>query len=139
MIKIILPFYIICFTLYIFFTRQPDYEDGEFTNGIIHYVNGDAKAEFITNKTTYYIHAAYPFRHLKENENLVIIYDTSNPTTAAVYTWWGYWLQWQELLASIFIPLILYFAAKEITGNPTPQALIEELEMKKKIKRRKYN
>ena len=125
--------------MYIFFTRQPDYEDGEFTNGIIHFVNKKANAVFIINKITYTVEANYIFRRLKENENVNIIYDTTNPAAASVYTFWGYWLQWQEVLASILIPLVLYFAAKEITGNPTPEALIEELEMKKKIKRRKYD
>ncbi len=125
--------------LYIFFTRQPDYEDGEFTNGIVHYINTNANAVYTIDNTTYTIKAGYIFRHLKENERVKIIYDTANPSAAAVYTWWGYWLQWQEFLASILIPLVLFFAAKAITGNPTPEALIEELEMKKNIKRRKYD
>lgn len=139
MFKIILIFYIICFALYVFFTRHPEYEDGEFTSGIIHYVNKTAKAVYIINETTYTINAAYLLRHLKENEQVIIIYDTSNPSSATVYTWWGYWLQWDELLASILIPIILLYAAKAITGNPTPEALIEDIEMDKPVKRRKYD
>lgn len=38
MFKGIFIFYIICFALYVFFTRQPDYLDGQFTGGVIHYI-----------------------------------------------------------------------------------------------------
>jgi hypothetical protein len=67
MFKTILPFYIICFTLYIFFTRQPDYLDGAFATGVIHYIKDStqkpaAKVFFTINKTTYTAHAAYPLR-----------------------------------------------------------------------------
>lgn len=144
MFKIILPFYIICFALYIFFTRQPDYLDGEFITGTIHFIKDStekpvAKAVFAIDKTSFETNAVYPLRNLKENEQVTVIYDTSNPANAVMYNWWGYWLRWDELLASILIPLILFYAAKAITGNPTPEALIEELEMKKTIKRRKYD
>lgn len=143
MIKTILPFYILCFALYVFFSRQPDYLDGEFITGTIHYVKESAqkpvaKVFFTINKSMYAVKAAYPLRSLKENEIAWIIYDTSNPASAALYKWWGYWLQWDELLASILIPAILFYIAKTITGNPTPETLIEELENKKTIKRRKY-
>ena len=139
LLKVILPFYFICLLLYIFFTRQPDYADGEFANAVIHYINKTPNAVFIINKRTYSINAAYVLRRLNEDENVTVIYETSNPSAAAVYKWWGYWLQWDEIIASMLIPLLLYYAAKQITGNPTPEALIEELEMKKSIKRRKYD
>ncbi len=139
MFKTILPFYVICFLLYIFFSRQPDYLDGEFTTGNIHYIKNSAKVFFTVDKKTFIANASYPLRKLNENEFVTIIYDTSNPAKAAVYKWWGYWLQWDEILASVIIPFILYFAATAITGNPTPEALIDELEMKRNIKRRKYN
>lgn len=144
MFKTILPFYIICFALYIFFTRQPDYLDGEFATGIIHYIKDSvqkpvAKVLFVIDKTTYTANAAYPLRNLKESETVPVIYDTSNPLNAAVYKWWGYWLRWNELIASILIPVVLYYAANAITSNPTPETLIEELEDKEHVKRKKYN
>ena len=137
MIKTILPFYIICFALYIFFSRRPDYQDGEFTTGTIHYLKDStretqAKAIFTVDKISYTINTAYPLRSLKEGKAVTIIYETTDPAKAAVYSWWGYWLQWDELLASVLIPLVLLYAAKEITGRPTPEALVEELEMDKK-------
>lgn len=144
MLKAIIPFYIICIVLYIFFSRRPDYQDGEFTTGIIHYIKDStgkpvAKAVFSTDKIQYTINAVYPLRHLKEAQPVKIIYETSDPSKAAVYSWWGYWLQWDELLASILIPLVLWYAATAITASPTPEALVEELEMRNPPKRRKYD
>jgi hypothetical protein len=144
LIKAIIPFYIICVALYILFTRQPDFQDGEFTTGIIHYIKDSsqkptAKAIFSLDKLQDTINAAYPLRNLKEDEKVNIIYETSDPSKAAVYSWWGYWLQWDELLASVLIPVILLYAAKAITAGPTPEAVVEELEMRKPVKRRKYD
>jgi hypothetical protein len=144
MYKIILPFYLLCFGLYIFFARQPDYTDGEFTTGSIHFIEDGsdkplAMAIFSVDKTLYAVKAAYPLRHLTEGEKISIIYEASDPKQAAVYKWWGYWLKWNELIASILIPFILFYIAKAITSNPTPEALIEELEMDKPVKRRKYD
>ncbi len=144
MFKSIIPFYIICVALCIFFTRRPDYQDGEFTTGVIHYMVDStnkpvAKAIFTVNKIQYTINAAYVFRSLKEGSRAEIIYEASEPSKAAVYSWWGYWFQWDELLASILIPLILFYAATAITAHPTPEAVMEEMEMRNPPKRKKYD
>ena len=144
MLKSLIPFYIVCLGLYIFFSRRPDYQDGEFVTGIVHYIKDSTqklvpKAIFSINKLTDTIDAGYVFRNLKEGETVKIIYETSAPSKAAVYSLWGYWLQWDELLASMLIPLVLFYAATAITAGPTPEALVEELEMRKPVKRRKYD
>ncbi len=141
MIKAIIPLYIICLVSYIFFTRQPDYQDGEFTTGSIHCVTDSnkkllPKAIFTTYDSKDTIDAYYPLRRLKEGSRVRIIYDTTNPSKAAVYSWWGYWLKWDELLTSILIPFILLYAAKAITARPTAEALLEELEMRDHSKRK---
>jgi hypothetical protein len=141
LIKAIIPLYIICLVLYIFFTRQPDYQDGEFTTGVIHYVTNSnkkilPKAIFTAYNSKDTIDAYYPLRRLREGSHVRIIYDTSNTRKASVYSWWGYWLKWDELLASILIPFILLYAAKEITARPTAEGLIEELEMRDQQKRK---
>ncbi|HEX5153302.1 MAG TPA: DUF3592 domain-containing protein [Parafilimonas sp.] len=144
MFRAIIPFYIICLGLYIFFTRQPDYQDGEFTTGIIRYIKDStgkpaAKAIFSAGRNQDTIAAGYSFRHLKEGQTVKIIYETSDPSKAAVYSWCGYWLQWDELLASFLIPLFLFYAAKAITAGPTPEAVVEELEMQKPPEPGKYD
>lgn len=144
MLKAIIPFYIICLALYILFSRQPDYQDGEFTSGIISYTTDSGGktfpvANFSVSKTQFTINASYPLRRLEEAQSSTIIYETNNPAHAAVYSWWGYWLQWDELLASILIPFVFLYVAKAITARPAPEALLEELEMQNKPKRRKYD
>ena len=98
-----------------------------------------AKAIFSVYKLQDTINAGYPLRNLEEGQVVKIIYETSEPSKAVVYSWWGYWLQWDELLASVLIPFILLYVAKAITSGPTPKALVEELEMQKPSKRRKYD
>jgi hypothetical protein len=143
--KTIVSFYLLCFGLYIFFTRQPDYADGEFTAGTVHFIKDSssqtpvAKANFKVDTTLYTIDAAYSFRHLKEGQKVSVIYETSNPLQAAVYSWWGYWITWKELLASILIPFGLLYIAKSVTGNPTPEGLIGDIETNRPERRKKYN
>lgn len=143
--KAIIPFYIVCFGLYIFFTRQPDYLDGEFTPGTIHFIKDSSsqnfvpKATFILDSTSYAVDAKYAFRNLKEGKKVPVIFEASNPQKAAVYSWWGYWIKWDELIASILIPVIFLIVANAITSNPTPEALIEQIETDKPVKRRRYD
>ena len=145
MYKAIIPFYIVCFCLYVFFTRQPDYLDGEFTTGTVHFAEDSAskqaiaKASFGVDTTYYLINAAYRLRDLTEGEKVNIIYEAANPQQAAVYRWWGYWIKWDELLVSILIPVIFLFVANAITGNPTPESLGEQMETERSPKRRKYD
>jgi hypothetical protein len=42
-------------------------------------------------------------------------------------------------VVSILIPVIFLFVAKTITGNPTPESLIEQMETEKPPNRRKYD
>jgi len=143
--KTILPFYLLSFGLYVFFTRQPDYSDGEFTTGTIHFVKDSAsqkpvaRANFYVDKTSYTVDAAYFLRNLKEGEKVSMIYEASNPQQAGVYSWWGYWAKWDEIISSVLILLVLLYAATAITRNPTPKALIEDMEMDKPVKRRRYS
>ena len=144
MYKTVIPFYILCLGLYIFFTRQPDYTDGEFTQGTIHFVRDStgkpgAKAVFAVRKTLYTIDAAYSFRPLNDGEQVRVIYEASNPQQAAVYSWWGYWIKWKELIAAVLIPFVLVYAANAITSNPTPEGLIQDMEMDNDVRRRRYD
>jgi hypothetical protein len=66
-----------------------------------------------------------------------VIYETGTPEKAAVYGIWGYWIRWGELLASMVLAVALYLVAIAVTGNPTPEALIDQLEVKEE-KKRKY-
>src|SRR5690349_16595758 len=108
--------YIICFPVYVLFSRQPDYFDGELTNATIHFTKDSLgklqpNAVYSLNEKTYSIDAAYLFKHYSEGENVRVIYEASEPEKGAVYRVWGYWLRWVELLFSILLLVIMYRAA----------------------------
>jgi len=131
--KSIVFLYLVVFSSYVFFSRQPDFMDGEKATAIIHFQknkNAEAipMALFTLNKVAYTVNADYLFRNFKEGTSVTVIYENANPEKAKVYSWWGYWFTAGELAFSIIILLISYFAAQSITSNPTPDALKEQME-----------
>jgi hypothetical protein len=144
MIKLIIILYLICFPVYIFFSRQPDYFDGEKTNAVIHFHNDSIEhnkqpfAVYTVNKNNYSIKAAYLFRSYDEDDKVTVIYEASQPAKGAVYSVWGYWLRWGEILFSIIFLVVMFRIAVTITGNPTPEALMRQLE-ESPPRKRKYD
>jgi hypothetical protein len=121
------------------FTRQPDYFDSETTTGKIIQQNTKLVAEFSDGKTVHFAEVPYPFLH-KQGEKVRVIYETSNPLEAKQYGLLGYWITFGELIGSLLIIIALYFVAISITSNPTPEALLEEIEAgKKKPRKPKYD
>ncbi len=141
--KIVIILYLIVFSLYVLFTRQPDFFDGELTAGVIHLVKSNSQiipeADFAVGKINYSVDVNYVFRRFTEGEKATVIYDNQNPKNAALYNIWGYWLRWQELLFSLVLIIGLFQVAVQITNNPTPEALLQELEGRKRVKKRKYS
>jgi hypothetical protein len=140
--KLIIILYVVCFPIYILFSRQPDYFDGELTNATIHFANDSTRklqpyAVYFLDEKKFSVNAAYLFRHYREGENVRIIYEASQPEKGAVYSVWGYWFRWGELIFSILLLIIMYRAAVAITSNPTPESLIEQLE-NEPVRKRKY-
>jgi hypothetical protein len=121
------------------FTRQPDYFDSDFTNGEIIRVNGKLLAGFSDGHDGYNVEVTYPFLH-RPGEYVKVIYENAEPGKGKVYSFFGYWLTFGEVAASLFIVIALYWVANAITKNPTPEALLEELESsKKKPRKPKYD
>lgn len=143
LLKSAIILYVVIFGCYIIFARQPDYFDGQLTTATIHFTKDEKtnavvpKAIFKANHKEYAVNAAYPFRSLHEGDTIKLIYETSQPEKAAVYGWWGYWIKWGEALFSVCGMTAMYFIAISITSNPTPEALIEQLEDVPR-KKRKY-
>jgi hypothetical protein len=140
--KLLIILYLVCFPIYILFSRRPDYFDGELTIGTIHFENDSTKqlepfAVYSVDEKKYSVNAAYLFKHFYEGENVRVIYEAAQPEKGAVYSVWGYWLKWGELLFSILLLIVMYCAAIAITSNPTPESLIEQLE-NEPIRKRKY-
>lgn len=125
--------YIVILAVYLLFTRTPDFFEGETQKATIHFVKDSTGqtapfAFYVNGKQHLKIDARYVLRSLSEGEERTIIYDTQQPQAAVIYTFWGYWITWQELIGSIVLWVALYQVARAITSNPTPEGLLSELE-----------
>ncbi len=120
---------------------MPDYFDGE---TVIATVKIDSKesnafANYTIASKQYVINVDYPLRKLKDGESVELIYNPSKPEMAAIYSLWGYWFTWGELIMSVVLLLGLYKLATSITQNPTEEALIDQLEITDEEPKRKYD
>ena len=143
MYKGIFILYLVCFGCYLLFTRQPDYFDGVKVPAIIkkEYKNTGAKpvlvAVFNTGTKEFSINPHYVFRTVKEGSRLSVIYETGMPEKGAIYSLWGYWITWGELLMSVVLCVLLFQIAVSVTRNPSAESLTEQLEYKAE-KKKKY-
>lgn len=133
MLKNVIILFIIVYPLYVLFTRMPDYFDGEFSRAVIHHVtdsSGNKRMHIVysSEKIIYSVPADYLFRSYNEGTSVPIIYETAVPANASLYSVWGYWIRWQEVLSFTVMFVLFYFLAVNITSNPTPESLLEELE-----------
>ena len=109
---------------------MPDYFDGETVTSIIKIDDktGKASASYTIAQKQYQVNADYQLRKLNDGETVELIYNPSKPEMAAVYSLWGYWFTWGELIISVVLLLGLYKLATSITQNPTEQALKDQME-----------
>ena len=130
MLKLLLSLYFTCYFCYIFYTRVPDYFDGETVMATIkiNSTTNNTFANYTIDSKQYQISADYPLRKLKDGESVELIYNPSKPEIAAVYSLWGYWFTWGELIMSVVLLLGLYKLATSITQNPTEQAIKDQME-----------
>ena len=76
------------------------------------------------------------FKRFKNGEKITVLYNPQKPQLANVYSVWGYWLRWEELLVSIFLIIGLYYLATSITQNPNPESLLQQMEEEDKPQRK---
>ena len=93
-------------------------------------------AEFNNGYQNFRVKADYYLRSWKVGEKTEVIYETARPEKGAVYLFWGYWIGLGELIASFLFLIGTYQVAVSITKNPTPEALIEQLDYKEPNKPR---
>lgn len=124
--------YIACFGCYVLFARDPDYFDSEIEPAYIHWKTdkqtSKPEAIYNVNGKTYAIDASYILRDLTEGRKLAVIVNMSKPANAAVYSIWGYWFKWGELVVSVSLLLVLFYVAYVLNINPVPEAVLEQLE-----------
>lgn len=94
------------------------------------------KAIFRTDKKNYAIDARYVLRQWKEGDKVEVIFEKEDPSKGAVYQLWGYWIRWQELIGSVIALIALFQVAVAITKNPTPEAIMDQMEVNEEKKRR---
>lgn len=93
-------------------------------------------AVYHTGYASYTVNALYLFRTYRPGDRVTVIYEAATPSTGAVYHWWGYWITWQELLGGMLIIFLLFQLARAVTSNPTPEALLEQMEYVEPIKKK---
>jgi hypothetical protein len=126
----------------VLYTRHPDFFDGETTPGMIHWMQDSSsghtipKAIFREGLKNYAVDARYVFRQWKEGDKVQVIFEKEDPAKGAVYQVWGYWIRWQELIGSVIALTLLFQVAVAITQNPTPEAVLDQMEVKEEKKRR---
>jgi len=139
--------FIVVFGLYIPFSRSPDYFDGLKTPATIHFRADSASrqqkpfADFTLNgQTEYSVPASYVFRSCHEGDKVEVIYENARPQEGRIYSWWGYWITWKELLFCLIGYTLLFQAAKSIVNAPAPEAMqeLQEYEKKPKIRKSRY-
>lgn len=125
MYKTVAILYIVCFVCYVLFSRVPDYFNGDFTGGtvtkaifsakdkhpvvVVAYSVGAEKIVYTTSKWFLTSH--------KQGQRVTIIYNPSDPAIACIYTFIGYWVNWDELFFTAIVFIILFIAAVTITGK----------------------
>lgn len=145
--KALFLIFIVVFGLYIPFSRTPDFFDGLKSPAMIHFKPDSVTqkqmpfADFSLNgQTTYSVPASYVFRSFKEGQKVEVIYENANPGEGAIYSWWGYWITWKELLFCIVGYILLFQAAKSIVNQPAQESIDElrDYEKKPKIRKSRY-
>jgi hypothetical protein len=136
MLKNIFSLYIICFGCYVLFTREPDFFESEKITVSIIDSNSHYKANYIIENKTYTVNANYLFKQFKNGEKITVLYNPQKPQLANIYSVWGYWLRWEELLVSTFLIIGLYYLATSITQNPNPESLLQQMEEEDKPQRK---
>lgn len=119
MFKIVFTLYIVCYACFIFYTREPDYFDGEIANASIIIKDKKAIAYYKVDNKNYSINADYVLKSWKNSESTNVIYNPAHPEKACVYSIWGYWFTWGEMLLSSVLLFLLFQLAVNITQNPS--------------------
>ncbi len=129
---------------YILFTRQPDFFDGVKAPATIQMLYDSAAKQTIpaavyqAGGRWHHTDARYFLRPITLGQKVTVIYETATPETAAVYTFWGYWIGWGELLFTVVGYIVLLQIAYAVTTNPNANSLQDQLSYAPE-KKRKYN
>jgi hypothetical protein len=141
--------YLICFTVYILFSRQPYYFDSELTpatvveaksldpatlkeNSIA--LNDAPIVQYAVGSDTFYYNGNHNYlqRWIKPFTRVRVIYDEGNPHNADIYQFLGYWIVLKELIFSLAGFAILLAVAIGISSKNDGNDYNGELERQMK-------
>lgn len=131
--KAITIIFLTCFFVYLPFSRTPDVFDSVKTDGIVvsHLDSVTQKekvmVQFASNdKKVHYFDPSYLFTKYNVGEKVVVRYEESKPSKAAVDRVWGYWASWKEILGCVVIYFLLFQLSLTMVKNPAPESEEEQ-------------
>ena len=127
MLKSSIILFVVCFLLYLPFSRQPDYFDSDTAPAIIKLKEGHIVAEYSEYGKLYTIQVDSLTYHSRIGARVEVIYELREPAHAKINQAWGYWIIPEELAWSFGAFLVLLGVAYATTHRPHPNAIAEQL------------
>ena len=127
MLKSAIILFVVCFLLYLPFSRQPDYFDSETAPANIKLKDSHIVAEYSEYGKYYSIKVDSMTYHDRIGARVEVIYELRDPANAKINKPWGYWLISEELAWSFGAFIVLLGVAYATTHRPHPSAIAEQL------------
>ena len=127
MLKSSIILFVVCFLLYLPFSRQPDYFDSDTAPAIIKLKEGHIVAEYSEYGKLYTIQVDSLTYHSRIGARVEVIYELREPAHAKINQAWGYWIIPEELAWSFGAFVVLLSVAYATTHRPHPNAIAEQL------------
>ena len=127
MLKSAIILFVVCYLLYLPFSRQPDYFDSETAPAVIKLKSGLVVAEYSEYGKYYAIKVDSMNYHNKIGARVEVIYELREPAHAKINQAWGYWIIPEELAWSFGAFVVLLGVAYATTHRPHPNAIAEQL------------
>jgi len=129
LLKSAIILFVVCFLLYLPFSRQPDYFDSETAPANIKLKDSHIVAEYSEYGKYYFIKADSMTYHSRIGARVEVIYELREPANAKINKPWGYWLIPEELAWSVGAFVVLLGVAYATTHRPHPSAIAEQLKV----------
>jgi hypothetical protein len=134
MIKSSIILFLICYLIYLPYSRVPDFIDSETSPAIIVAKGDSVVALYSEFGKSYSLTLDKQLYVNKIGQRTEVIYELSHPEKAAINQVWGYWLIGKEIAWSFGIFAVLLGVAFATTHKPHPNALAEQLNYKEAVK-----
>ena len=127
LLKSAIILFVVCFLLYLPFSRQPDYFDSETAPAKIKLKDGRVVAEYSEYGKYYAIKVDSMTYQNRIGARVEVIYELREPAHAKINQAWGYWIIPEELAWSFGAFVVLIGVAYATTHRPHPNAIAEQL------------